>query len=212
MNRFLRLGFATIGAVALGACATAPIARESTATSPPDAVVVHPIFATWFLTNEHWAGQLGELGDALGSDCIIAEMVEDQGRSWLRTWRGDGTHNEDWYGWRQEVLAPIAGEVVRVNVNPITNDPGTWTPGIASFVIVRGADGTHVLVAHVQEIRVREGDRVEAGQPIGLVGNNGNSHHPHIHLGAWRGDRPLQIRFDLAAMARLRDAAAARVE
>ena len=207
MNRFLRLTLATLGAFALGACATSPAVPTNTDPSPIDAVVVHPIFATWFLTNEHWAGQLGELGDALGADCIVAELVEDEGRSWLRTYRGDGARNEDWYGWRRDVLAPIAGDVVRVNVNPITNEPGTWTPGIASFVILRGLDGTFVVVAHVQDIGVREGDRVEAGQPIGVVGNNGNSRHPHIHLGAWRENRPLQIRFDLAAMARLRTAA-----
>lgn len=212
MNRFLLLGLATLGAFAFGACATPPAARVDTDPSSIDAVVVHPIFDTWFFTNEHWAGQLGELGDALGSDVFVAELVEESGRSWLRTYSGDGTRNEDWFGWRREVLAPIAGEVVRVHLNPITNDPGTWTPGMASFVILRGPDGTHVAVAHLQEIRVQEGDRLEAGQPLGLMGNNGNSRHPHIHLGAWRDNRPLQIRFDLAAMAKLRASASVKGE
>lgn len=206
-------GLPVLLALVLGACATAPVVEAPASTpSPIEAVVLHPLFDTWFVTNEHWAGQLSEPGDALGSDCVVAEMVEEGGRSWLRSYRGDGARNEDWYGWRREVLAPIDGEVLRVHVNPITNEPGTWTPGMASFVILRAPDGTHVALAHLQEIRIHEGDRVAAGQPIGVVGNNGNSRHPHIHVGAWRGNQPLQIRFDQAAMAKVLAAAAAENE
>jgi Peptidase family M23 len=189
----------------LGACSTTHPQPPAQAAKPAiDAVEVHPIFSTWFLTTEHYEGQLGELGDALGSDCFVAELVEENGRTWLRTHSGDGTRNEDWFGWHSEVLAPIDGEVVRVNDNPSTNQPGSFEPGIASFVILRRGDGTHVLVAHLRETTVQAGDRVRAGQPIGRVGNNGNSRHPHIHLGAWRDGRPLQLRFDLRAMAALR--------
>lgn len=186
------------------ACATSPSAPRGRAPSPIEAVAVHPVFATWFLTTEHWEGQLDSLGDALGVDCIVAELLEEGGRTWLRTHRRDGARNEDWVGWRQEVLSPIAGDVVRINLNPTTNDPGSFEPGVATFVVLRDADGTHVLVAHLDDLRVVEGERVQAGQVIGLVGNNGNSRHPHVHLGAWRDGKPLQIRFDLREMAKLR--------
>lgn len=201
MNRTLGL---ILLASLTGACATSPAAAPKNASAPSiEAVVLHPIFDTWFLTNEHYDGQLSELGDALGSDCIVGELVEVAGRTWLRMHRGDGARNEDWFGWRREVLAPIAGEVLRVHENPTVNEPGVMVPGMASFVLLRGVGGTHVIVAHLGEIRVKEGDRVEAGEPLGLVGNNGNSRHPHIHLGAWRDGVPLQIRFDLRAMAKL---------
>ncbi len=189
----------------LGACSTTPAPSPSAADAQAiEAVEVHPIFSTWFLTNEHYEGQLGSLGDALGSDCFVAELVEEDGRTWLRAHRGDGSRNEDWFGWHAEVLAPIDGEVVKVHENAVTNEPGSYTPGIASYVVVRRPDDTHVLVAHLREATVKVGDHVRAGQPIGRVGNNGNSRHPHIHLGAWRGERPLQLRFDLRAMAKLR--------
>jgi len=182
------------------ACATTPPAGERAI----DAVVLHPVFDTWFLVSEHGYGQSGELGDALGTDCFVGKLVEEGGRTWMRTHAGDGRRNEDWFGWNAPVLAPITGEVVRVHVNPTVNEPGIMTPGVASFVVLRGDDGLHVVVAHLGAIAVEPGRRVEAGQPIGTVGNNGYSRNPHIHLGAWRGGEPLQIRFDQRAMARLR--------
>ena len=59
--------------------------------------------------------------------------------------------------------------------------------GMASFVIMARADGLSVLVAHLDEPTVGVGASVTAGQTIGLVGNNGQSRHPHVHIGAWRG-------------------------
>ncbi|AKU92540.1 M23 family metallopeptidase [Vulgatibacter incomptus] len=191
----------------LPGCATAPARGEATSRADDaesiEAVVVHPIFASRFETNEHWAGQVSEPGDALGSDCVVARLVEENGRLWLRKYRGDGARNEDWYGWRREVLSPISGEVVKIHENPKTNEPGVLGEGMATIVELQRADGVHVWVVHLQEIRVQVGDRVAAGQPIGLVGNNGQSRHPHIHVGAWRDGRPLQIRFDLKAIAEL---------
>lgn len=73
----------------------------------------------------------------------------------------------------------------------------------ASHVVIRRYDGTHVMLAHLREIRVKEGVRGRLGEPIGRVGNDAYPRHPHIHLGAWRDDRPLQIRFDLRAMGKL---------
>jgi murein DD-endopeptidase MepM/ murein hydrolase activator NlpD len=60
-----------------------------------------------------------------------------------------------------------------------------------------------VLYGHVDGIEVKPGDAVVAGQRIAKVGNNGYSWYPHIHVGAWKDDTPLQIRFDLRALGRL---------
>ena len=61
-----------------------------------------------------------------------------------------------------------------------------------------------MTIAHVRSILVGEGDTVTAGQVVARVGNNGNADVPHVHVGAWRGDQPLQVRWDLRAMAGLR--------
>jgi murein DD-endopeptidase MepM/ murein hydrolase activator NlpD len=51
----------------------------------------------------------------------------------------------------------------------------------------------------VMEIRVRKGDRVTSGQVVAVDGNNGTAKMPHVHVGAYLGSTPLQIRWDLRA-------------
>ncbi|HEX8449651.1 MAG TPA: M23 family metallopeptidase [Allosphingosinicella sp.] len=72
------------------------------------------------------------------------------------------------------------------------------------MLVLRRDDGTAVMLGHVADVAVAVGDRVKSGQPIARVGNNGPARAPHIHIGAYRGRVPLQIRWDQKAMARLR--------
>lgn len=54
-----------------------------------------------------------------------------------------------------------------------------------AFVI--GATITHGrLLAHFRpgSVRVRTGERVTIGQPVGEVGNSGNTTEPHLHISA----------------------------
>jgi murein DD-endopeptidase MepM/ murein hydrolase activator NlpD len=53
------------------------------------------------------------------------------------------------------------------------------------------------MLAHLQDIQVREGDTVRAGEFIARVGNNGYSRNPHVHVAAWKDDAAYQIRWDL---------------
>ena len=114
-------------------------------------------------------------------------------------YRGDGSRNEDWYGWGRDVLSPCSCEVVKVTLNELTNEPGITGEPPATFVVLRRADEVHFLLAHLDELEVEEGAQVAPGRKLGVVGNNGYSRTPHIHIGAWRGETPLQIRFDLRA-------------
>ncbi|BCR05754.1 hypothetical protein DESUT3_28230 [Desulfuromonas versatilis] len=51
-------------------------------------------------------------------------------------------------------------------------------------VILDHGGGLFSLYAHLDEIRCREGDPLEAGQVLGLVGSTGRSTGPHLHWGA----------------------------
>lgn len=59
-----------------------------------------------------------------------------------------------------------------------------------------------MVYAHVREIKVEEGQQVKAGEVVARVGNNGNSRSPHVHVGAWQDETPLQIQVDLYAAER----------
>jgi murein DD-endopeptidase MepM/ murein hydrolase activator NlpD len=54
--------------------------------------------------------------------------------------------------------------------------------GYGNAIDVRHADGTTTRYAHLSAILVRAGQRVAAGQGIGLVGSTGLSTGPHLHF------------------------------
>lgn len=162
-------------------------------------VTIHPVFSYAFASIEHHEGELLALGDALGRDCLVVRFVD----GWYRFYAGDGSRNEDWYGWGADVLAPFAGVVESVRINPTTNQPGRHSGGVASTIVFRRDDDVSVMYAHVDQVELLPGDPVTAGQRVATVGNNGTSQCPHIHVGAWRDDVPLQIRFDLHALGQL---------
>jgi len=45
--------------------------------------------------------------------------------------------------------------------------------------------GVYTGYYHQKEIYVQVGDRVQAGQLIGLVGSTGRSQGPHLHFEVW---------------------------
>lgn len=192
-----------IAIVGLALAAPRAVAAQLQAALPGDSarsVVLHPVVRQHFVCHEHPAGQLTRVGDALATDCLIVAMIAGPGGHWPSFYHGDGTRNTDWYGWRQTILAPFDGIVDSVHVNATANVPGTLGQQRASILVFRRADGVRVLYAHVQEVAVSVGDTVRAGQPVARIGNNGPAFMPHVHVGAWRGTEPLQVRFDLVAM------------
>ena len=182
--------------VALTTACAAPVALTH--------VLAHPIFKQYYHCGEHAAGELRGRGDALGTDCVIHQVESVEGRIWARPYAGNGDRNEDWYGWGQEVLSPCDCTVVKLRMNPETNEPGRIGKPPASSIELAREDGVHFVLAHIDSPQVGEGQHVRAGQAIARVGNNGYSRHPHIHVGAWNGTTPLQIRFDLEALGAIR--------
>lgn len=178
-----------------------PVARE--VEGPIELVELSPPFRQHFSCAEHAVGELPLAGDALGTDCVIIGGIDEHGNGFARPFRTDGRTNSDWYGWHEDVLAPFDGVVDAVIANNTVNDPGTMGRPPAGILRFIREDGTAVVYGHVDDIQVKPGERVTAGQVVAKVGNNGVSRSPHIHVGAYRGDVPLQIRWDLRAMARL---------
>ena len=171
-------------------------------------VLVHPPFSETYRCSEHWDGQLRHLGDALGTDCTIWRTVKEKGRLWVREYSNSGLENQDWFGYGADVLAPCSCTVSDVHINPVENVPGNPGEPPASWVTFERPDGARIWLAHVKDILVSKGDTVIAGDVVASVGNNGFSMQPHVHIGAWRNETPLQIRFDQKLMRGKANAAA----
>ena len=170
------------------------IAKES--ENEIETILIHPIFNEVYACTEHWDGQFKYLGDALGSDCVIQEFVKTDGRLFLRAYKNKGYDNADWYGWQKQVLSPCDCIIEKIYINPKVNKPGIMNPGRATSIIFKMKDGTRITLAHLDKITIKSGDSVKKGQPIAKVGNNGYCRNPHVHIGAWKGEKPLQIRFN----------------
>lgn len=108
--------------------------------------------------------------------------VDENGKSH----KGDGSKNEDYYAFGQEIVAPAEGVVTYVVDGIHDNKPGEmnrmFVPG--NTVIIRHAEDEYSLFAHFKQnsIRVKAGDKVTKGQTIGLCGNSGNSSEAHLHF------------------------------
>lgn len=95
------------------------------------------------------------------------------------------------------VTAPCTGEIALVvdglaDMQVPIMDPDNRA---GNFVALNCGD-FFVILAHLRvgSILVAAGDGVEAGDPLGEMGNSGNSSEPHLHLHAQRGlpiDAPL---------------------
>lgn len=203
------VGVVSLGTVGLG---MAPGAR---AQDVIEAAVIHPPMAARFQCSEHPLGDVDHVADALGADCVVFRREGGPNGDLNVQFRGDGTRNEDWFGWREPVLAPFDGVVLVVHINPEVTTPGKPGPGRSSAILFRSGldddpNAVQVAYVHVREVTVSVGDTVRAGDPVARVGNNGTSFNPHLHIGAFRGELysddavPLQIRMDLAAMGRIR--------
>ena len=118
-----------------------------------------------------------------------------------RAFHGDSLVNRNWYGYGTPVLAVADGIVTETKDSIIENVP--FSPTMAVPITVETLGGNHVILhlgrgyyafyAHLQpgSLKVKLGDKVRRGQPIGLLGNSGNSHAPHLHFQVSNGSSPL---------------------
>lgn len=119
-----------------------------------------------------------------------------------RLYSGDPKDLHNWFGYGQPVLA-VADGVVATAVDKFYDQVPFELPADTGAITLEEIDGNHVIVAlgngqyafyaHLQHgsIRVKAGERVRAGQLLGLVGNTGNSGAPHLHFHIMQGGSSL---------------------
>jgi hypothetical protein len=76
---------------------------------------------------------------------------------------------------------------------PVVITAADWRPLTGNYLLIEGADGV-ALYAHLRQdsLKVRTGDPVQTGDPLGSVGNSGRSSMPHLHFHLM--DRPEGVR------------------
>ncbi|HEY5800484.1 MAG TPA: M23 family metallopeptidase [Burkholderiaceae bacterium] len=112
-----------------------------------------------------------------------------------RMYQGDGSRNEDWYGWGAPVLAPAAGTVLRAvgavpdNAKgkrpPFSREQFIADPAVmwGNHVEIDHGNGEISLLAHLRQgsVALKVGDKVKAGQQVGAMGFSGDAFLVHLH-------------------------------
>ena len=131
-----------------------------------------------------------ELGIQHNSDRYAYDLsVVDSAGS---MYRGQGNEPEDWFGFGTPVVAPGDGLVVESrNVGPdrgpnkVDWDEFKRNPklGAGNYVLIDHGHGEWSMLAHLKQgsVRVKAGDRVRQGQPIGQMGFSGDAITVHLH-------------------------------
>ncbi len=82
---------------------------------------------------------------------------------------------------------PIVNPFARATVAKVGKDP----KGYGTYVILDLGDGTQARFAHLQATDLKEGQRLRAGDRIGLEGQTGAATGPHLHMEMIRGGKPV---------------------
>jgi len=109
-----------------------------------------------------------------------------------KTYRGDALDNKNYRIYGHEIRSVADGTVTRIKDGIPQNVPNAKEMAVpitletlgGNHVIVDIGGGRYAFYAHMQpgSVRVKVGDKVTAGQVLGLVGNTGNSSEPHLHF------------------------------
>ena len=57
-----------------------------------------------------------------------------------------------------------------------------YSSGYGKFIVIDHGHGIKTIYGHLNDTKVKKGDKVLAGQVIGLLGNTGLSTGPHLHF------------------------------
>lgn len=104
-----------------------------------------------------------------------------------KTHQGDGKHLTDYYIYDMPILSPCDGEVISVfgdDPEMAVGELGGGTMPAGNHVVLKVGTGEYLWLCHMRprSSHLKRGDRVKQGEPLGRVGNSGNTSEPHLHI------------------------------
>lgn len=96
-----------------------------------------------------------------------------------------------WWGHRAVDLAGPLGSAVHAADTGYVSYAGWVDTGYGNLVVINHQNGYETYYGHFDKILVEEGQRVEKGQVLGMMGDTGRSTGPHVHF---------EIRYEGAAV------------
>ncbi|MEL7028421.1 MAG: M23 family metallopeptidase, partial [Pseudomonadota bacterium] len=96
-------------------------------------------------------------------------------------------------------IAAPKGAPVRASASGEVLYQGAELKGYGNLVLVKHEDGWVTTYAHLDEVRVRKGDKVRKGQVIATVGDSGSVEEPQLHFEMRRDLKSIDPQSVLAA-------------
>jgi murein DD-endopeptidase MepM/ murein hydrolase activator NlpD len=128
------------------------------------------------------------------------------------SYRGDGSRHSDYYAYGKDVLAigdgvvaAVYGDVPETRLRRAKESLEEYRQSVMEPLSARGpmaTGGDQVVIEHPGQefstyahlksgsIKVKKGDRVRIGQPIGQLGLSGDGYQPHLHVQLTDGADP----------------------
>ena len=136
--------------------------------------------APWY-GGESYSGELFDEPEQAAPQTV--EPIENISEHVTQSYGGEHTGVD--IGWSvsptQDIMSYTGGTVIYTQTGYGNAIGSTGMDSYGNMVQIQYDDGTTGLFAHLSNVDVKEGDRVEAGQKIGNMGNSGNASGNHLH-------------------------------